>query len=165
MENTFTFQPNYDGVIEWEGEKTLDLYRHLNGSDYNKKNEMSRITSDRTKCFFAFNNEQFKEGYDTMKPHLAEGEKIISIGAGCYFSKSGYEMFLKACDNIGKRIKEECDPQEVYCYEYNNHECMYSGDGDLDVMRMIIDYYGVKVAKGIERFNAFWSVDEIKNMA
>lgn len=59
------------------------------------------------------------------------------------------------------RIKNECDPQEVYFYEYNNHECMISWDGDLEAIRLIIDTWGKDVAATIKRYNANSSIEDI----
>ena len=66
-----------------------------------------------------------------------------------------------AFDEFAKRVKQECDPQEVYCYEFNNYECMLSWDGDEQAIRLIIDYYGVETARTVRRWNALNSIDYI----
>lgn len=153
-----------EGSLVMENAKTAELYRTLKGygdSKKAKKTETEKVTSNPAYFFAAFNKEQFKEGYDKMKPHLAEGEKIISVGAGCFFSKTGLELFNKANSGIKQRIKNECDPQEVYCIEYNNHECMFDYDGDAPAMAIIIEYFGKRAAKSIQRFNAYHSIEYI----
>jgi len=45
--------------------------------------------------FFAFNNDQFKEGYEKVKPQLEEGEKVVHVGFGLYIPKSKVDSFLK----------------------------------------------------------------------
>ena len=48
-------------------------------------------------------------------------------------------------------VKEECDPQEVYFYEYNNHECQYAFDGDYEVYKLVSDIFGEYIASKIKR--------------
>lgn len=59
------------------------------------------------------------------------------------------------------RIKNECDPQEVYCYEYNNHECCIAFDGDIEAIRLVAGIWGVETAKTIKRRSAFYGVEEL----
>lgn len=51
---------------------------------------------DRHNGFFAFNNEQFTEGYNKLKIEgvIDEGEKVVHIGFGLYIPKSKVESFL-----------------------------------------------------------------------
>lgn len=46
--------------------------------------------------FFAFNTEQFKEGYDNLKQQefVEEGEKVVHVGYGLYIPKSKLDSFL-----------------------------------------------------------------------
>lgn len=48
--------------------------------------------------FFAFNTEQFKEGYDKAKDagYIEEGEKAVHVGMGLYLPKSQVSAFLEA---------------------------------------------------------------------
>ena len=62
---------------------------------------------------------------------------------------------LYQCDavtELARRIKEECDPQEVYFWEFNNHETPYGWDGDIEVMRIIVVTWGYDVAIGLKRY-------------
>jgi len=47
--------------------------------------------------FFAFNMEQFREGYDRLKADgiVEEGEKVIHVGVGLYIPKANKDLFLK----------------------------------------------------------------------
>ena len=58
---------------------------------------------------------------------------------------------FKFYDDSRAAIPKECDPQEVYFYEYNNHECMIAWDGDKEAYDLIVGYWGEEVAKTIER--------------
>jgi len=60
-------------------------------------------------------------------------------------------------------IFHECDPQEVYCYEYNNHECCIAFDGDIEAIRLVAGIWGVETAKTIKRRSAFYRVEELFN--
>ena len=47
--------------------------------------------------FFAFNNDQFKEGIDKLKADgvFEEGDKVCHVGMGLYIPKKNVESFLK----------------------------------------------------------------------
>lgn len=47
--------------------------------------------------FFAFNNEQFRQEYDTLKNcgMIAEGEKVVHVGLGLYIPKSRIDIFME----------------------------------------------------------------------
>jgi len=81
--------------------------------------------------------------------------------SGLYGTNEGITAFLEAYENRDKAIPQECDPQEVYFYEYNNHECMLAWDGDLEAIRLVIDYFGEETARKIVRYEACKSIDQI----
>ena len=56
-----------------------------------------------------------------------------------------------AFDKMFSLAAQECDPQEVYFYEFNNHECMYAFDGDDEAMELVIKIFGVEKAKQVNR--------------
>lgn len=123
--------------------KTIKRYKEL---------EEEKYTTDcyRYDCFFAFSNQQFAEGLKKIRP-LKEGEKLVCDGAGMYGTRDGIDKFFAAYDEIDKRIKQECDPQEVYFYEFNNNESMISWDGDAEPMKIITRIWGKEVADNIVR--------------
>lgn len=69
--------------------------------------------------------------------------------------KKDYHAF----DKMKETVAKECDPQEVYFYEFNNYECMYSDDDE--AIQIIIDIYGVDIAKTVKRYSAGHSIDYI----
>jgi len=147
---------NYEGGIVMLNPQTIDRYKQI-------KNE--HPNADEYGVFFAFSKKQFKEGYE----HLIETGKI-SAGAkvqyhphisGLYGTNEGITAFLEAYENRDKAIPQECDPQEVYFYEYNNHESMYAWGGDVEAIKLIIEYWGVDVAKTIQRYNAAKTIEQI----
>lgn len=132
-----------DGWLVIKNAKTIERYNELCNS---------RDTEDCYKhnCFFAFSNEQFEEG---MKKINAGGEKIYHAGAGLYGTKSGLASYMNALSSYRKLIKEECDPQEIYLYEYNNHECCIAFDGDKEAYAVVVRYFGAETASKIKRLN------------
>ena len=66
-------------------------------------------------------------------------------------TRSGIRGILEFYDKRDKQISQECDAQEVYFYEYNNHECCYGWEGDAPAYELIVDYFGEDVAKTIKR--------------
>ena len=107
--------------------------------------------------FYAFNKEQFDEG---VKEAGIEGKKIVSYGFGLYGTREGIDKLLSHTDTITKRIGEECDPQSVYDYEYENHECGYTGD-DTEAIKLVFCYFTDEQAKKVKRRNALLSIKQI----
>lgn len=136
-----------EGAIRMKNAKTIKRYMALMNEhpDCNKYG-----------IFWAFDNKQFDEGKARMKELglYEDGQKIYSFGNGGFgISKEQINAFFGFYAERNKRITKECDPQEVYIYEYNNHECMLSWDGDGAAYKIIVDMYGEEVAKSITRFN------------
>lgn len=149
----FTFSQDWDndGMMSYQNAKTLLRYREL-------CEERSKVDMKQFDCFFAFNNEQFEQGLKSIRP-LKEGEKLVRLYGGGFATKDGAERLAEYYRSIEEKIKQECDPQEVYCYEYNNYESCIAYDGDANAIRLIIDYWGEEVARKIVRKSAFYSID------
>ena len=137
----------------------------INAQTINRYKEIQNQHPDCDACgvFFAFSNQQFEEGYKCLVElgHIKDGDKVLFADGGIFGTKEGFNKFFKFYEDRDKRIKEECDPQEVYFYEYNNHESMIAWDGDLEAIKLIISLWGADVARNIKRFNASMSVDNI----
>lgn len=145
-----------DGFLVIKGEGTLTRYSEL-------KEQMHTVSFDKIGIFAAFSNEQFKEGYDRMVRlgHIKDGDKVYHLAAGCYGTKEGFERLSTYYEDIEKLIRAECDPQEVYYYEYNNFECCIAYDGDFDAMKQIILTFGVDAARNVRRLRPLIPMDEI----
>ena len=102
-------------------------------------------------CFFAFDAAQFIDG---IKKTGIKAKKICSAGSGLYGTKEGIDKLLNDYAAIEKQIAEQCDPQEMYDYEYNNHECDYIGD-DEEAIDMVIGTFGVEKAKTVKRKHGY----------
>lgn len=128
-----------DGYLIINEAKTIKRYKEL----VEKRNNLSD-----KEIFYAFSDEQFKKG---LEEHGLEREKIFNLGAGMFGTQEGYDRLVAATDAIEKKIREECDPKEVYLYEYNNHECFVSWDGDKEPARIIKRIFGEDALKQIKR--------------
>ena len=144
----------YEGGIVMVNPQTVKRYREI---------QDEHPDADKCGVFFAFSNEQFGEGYRRLVDlgHIKDGDKVLRGPAGAFGTKAGFDKFFGFYDEREKKVKDECDPQEVYFYEYNNHECMIAWDGDLEAIKIIIDIWGAGVARNIKRYNASMSVDNI----
>ena len=137
-----------DCLMTWKNARTLGRYKSL-------CNERDSVDVKKYDCFFAFGNESFARGMKGIRP-LNDGEKIYSFGAGGYGTKDGIERLFKFYEDMEARIKNECDPQEVYCYE-----CCIAFDGDIEAIRLVARIWGVETAKTIRRKSAFYGVEEL----
>ena len=136
----------YDGGIVMIDAQTIDRYREI-------KND--HPAPDLYGVFFAFSREQFAKGYAHLVEigKIAEGEKIYQdAGTGVYGTEQGLRDFFACYEARDSAIIQECDPQEVYFYEYNNHEAQISAEGDKEAYKLILHYWGEDVAKKIKRY-------------
>lgn len=108
-------------------------------------------------CFFAFSNEQYNEG---IKKHNLEGKKIYRGMGGLFGTYEGIEELMSFYDNLGKRIGQECDPQEVYDYELDNHECSYTND-DSEPMMICLSHFTEEQCSKIKRRFGHSSIGEL----
>lgn len=124
---------------------------------------MHTVSFDKIGIFAAFSDEQFKEGYERMVRlgHIKDGDKVYHLAAGCYGTKEGFERLTTYYEDIENTIRAECDPQEVYYYEYNNFECCIAYDGDYDAMKQIILTFGEDAARNVRRLRPLIPMDEI----
>lgn len=126
----------------------------LNPQTINRYNEIkSQHPGNEFDVFWAFSNEQFQRGYKNLvnKGVIKAGDKLCGGPAGMIGTRSGIRGILEFYDKRDKQISQECDAQEVYFYEYNNHECCYGWEGDAPAYELIVDYFGEDVAKTIKR--------------
>ncbi len=143
---------NNDGMLKILNDETLDHYNELQKERYEKKHEG---------IFWAFSKEQFDKGLEKIKPYREEGDKIVSFCGGGFGTPKAIKKMMEWHDEIDKRIAAECDPQEVYYYEYNNHESCINYEGDTEAIKIIIDYWGPDIARKITRYSKIMTVDQL----
>jgi hypothetical protein len=103
------------------------------------------------RVFFAFSDKQFAEGMENCGyKNISE---VVSIGIGLYGSHDAIKSFLGEYENRAKKVAAECDPQKVYDYEYENHECDYVCS-DREAIELVVDIFGKDRTRLIKRRNA-----------
>ena len=160
LNTNFYATPNweYDGVLVFHNAKTLRKYEALQDKIYHLDTKGMGI-------FAAFSEKQYKEGMDYLKDNglYKEGDKLYHSRTGCYGTKEAWDKYTKAINEITKEMSE-CDPYEVYCYEYNNFECCIDWDGDkraVEAVLKIWDKDTVEQALKGRRFSGGKPVDMI----
>lgn len=143
LENGLIYVRDDEGGIVMKNAKTVNRYVEID-------EEMFRINVLKFDCFFAFSDTQFDEGMRQIRK-LKDGETLVYYGSGLYGTEDGMRRYREARRAKKDRMKKECDPQEVYFYEWNNHECMYDWDAEGTVYRLVEDIFGEKKAKGLHR--------------
>lgn len=88
--------------------------------------------NDFTYIFFAFNDEQFKEGMEKIGLKESDTKSICSIGYSGYVLKSKSDDFTNMNKNHKKELQSNLKDKEflfnALLYELNNHEFVYSND-------------------------------------
>lgn len=159
-----------EGALRVKNPVTLARYEEMEHHYYHAKRDDHGV-------FFAFSDEQFVDGLkhlirtkaiepiedfsDLKKLGTIIKGKVFEWGLGCYGTREGVKAYLESADRNRGDVAGECNPQEVYCSEYNNFESMYNCDGDEEAINVIITHYGVDVARMIRRWSVYYSIDEI----
>lgn len=153
----FTFKQDWDndGMISYQNAQTLSEYHRLN-------EERRTVDLSKFDMFCAFSDEQFERNRKSIRP-LSEGENYKSFGAGVFGTADGIARYLKYSEEINRLITEHCDPQEIYCYEFNNYESCIAYDGDANAIRLIIELFGIERAATIKRFCAFYPLENLSH--
>lgn len=110
---------------------------------YEIKNRQPKLNN----CFYAFSVEQFEEGLN--KFNLTK-KQVVKGPHGLFGTKEGINELFSFYDDLKNEIKNNCNPQKVYNYEFDNHECSYTCD-DSEAIGMIQYYFGDDIAKTIKR--------------
>jgi hypothetical protein len=111
------------------------------------ENAYNKIMED-SGVFWAFSNEQFKEGIEKIKASgkINPGEKVARIPAGGFVPSKNADAMIKllkeANDIKKKELKAAKDAKEsAILYELNNHECFYNGNNLDTVAEIFEDIY------------------------
>lgn len=134
-----------DGFVNMLNPQTIKRYHQLRWEEQPDLTAMG--------VFFAFSNEQFAEGKKSLEKRgfLKNGEKIVRGPAGSFGTADSILEMMEWYEEQDKKIKSECDPQEVYFWEFNNHETPYSWDGDIEIMRIIKNTWDFDTAIRLKR--------------
>lgn len=146
---TVTQNWDKDGMLDIHNAQTLDKYQAIRGEQYKHKPLEVMFYCD------------LKKVVEELEPLLNDGEKIICFADGCFATPKGLSMLEEFHASINERIKKECDAQEVYYYEYNNHESCINYEGDTDAIEIILDIYGEETARTIKRYSKCITIDQL----
>jgi len=119
---------------------------------------------DKHRVFFAFSDEQLKEGMKKFGYKDFSEIRSAGAGTGAFGSPEGLKSFFEEYDNRTKRVAAECDPQKVYEYEYGNYECGYICD-DEEAIKTVVSIFGKEKAQQVVRKHSLISIDEIDEEA
>lgn len=113
-------------------------------SDYIKDEQSSLLKE--LGAFFAFSDEQFKEGVAENKHLKPEGTKWASVGAGMYMPSVNVDEFVgRHAETVKagmKRDLTENGRSGVLSREIGNYEVTYTGDVNDPNFRDALDGYG-----------------------
>lgn len=123
-----------------------------------KYTEVKDGQPEMVECFWAFNKAQFKE-----KEKEFEGKKIYRSAEanGLFGTKEGLKKFWAFYNDQQKQIAENCDPQEVYDYEFGNHECNYTRN-DEEAIKIVASYFGDDKAKKVKRRFGYIDIEDLQ---
>lgn len=141
----------HDGAIFMENAQTIKLYDQIHQETYN-------VSLENYDCFYAFDGKQLDEG---LKRIGKTKDQVRNFGGGLIGTKEGLTRYLEFLDKQNERIANECDPQEVYFDEFNNHECMIAYEGDTAAIELVMDIFGNEIAKSLTRYNKLYSYEQL----
>jgi hypothetical protein len=113
-------------------------------------------SADEYGVFFAYSDKQLSEGLSKFGYEKSDIVRVDAQGLGLYGPREKCLAFLGEYEKRAERVKKECNPQDIYDYEFDNHECGYTGD-DMEVMELIEDIFGLDAARSVKRR---WRVEE-----
>lgn len=127
-----------DGYLRITGAETLKRYSEI-------REQQHQLPVTEWGIFFAFSQQQFQEGYQGLVKRclIKDGDKVKSFGGGAFGLAEGMRRWVMEADALDAKIVEECDPYEVYLYEYNNYECCIDFDGDQRAVEAVLRTFGL----------------------
>lgn len=115
-------------------------------------------------CFFALKGDDMDK--KKKEAGIKEGEKIYSVTGGLYGTEDGIKSYFEALGGNEETIRRECNPYEVYLYEFDNYECNIDTEGDYRAIAKVTSIYGEEIAEMIPRKRAYYDFNRVyKEMA
>lgn len=108
-------------------------------------------------CFFAFSTKQYDEGLAQIG---VEKSRMRQAYGGLYGTNEGIQKLFDFYEKMDSRIALEIAPQEVYNYEFNNHECSYTCD-DSEAMKITISYFEPEQYNEVKRKYKYYTNEEL----
>ncbi len=115
--------------MELQNKNKTNLYREF--KDRQAK-EYDEFYTNSKGIFYAFGNEQFKEGMESIGLTENDTDKIYSGGSGIYYKKEvakELKIFLdKQVEEMDQAKKDDNFLYDMFYYEMGNHEYGYTRD-------------------------------------
>ena len=103
-------------------------------SKYTELKEKAR-TIPMVGIFYAFDNEQFVKGCiecgylkagQTIDDFKKSDIKLVGDGFGGYGTREAFENRNKQYEEIDNEIRQQCNADDIFRYEFWNYECGYT---------------------------------------
>lgn len=110
--------------------------------------ELKNRQPELIESFVALSNEDYEKSINELG---LQGKQIYSYANGyLYGTKEGLQKFDDFLNDRQKEIREKCTPQEIYNYEFTNHECAYTGS-DEEALKIVAYYFNEDEIASIKR--------------
>jgi hypothetical protein len=136
----------------------MEFVQSVNTKSMSNYSQLKNQQPELFECFFAFSNSQHEEG---IAKHNLQDKKILRSDGGLFGTQEGIKKLYDDYEAIIKQITENCQPQDVYDYEFINHECSYVGD-DEEAIKYVVSYFGDDKAKLVKRRFAVTKIENLK---
>jgi hypothetical protein len=136
----------------------MEFVKPVNAKSMNSYSQLKNIEPKLVDCFFAFSKSQYNEG---IIKHNLQDKKIFRADGGLFGTQEGIAKLFADYEEISKKITENCQPQDVYDNEFDNHECSYVGD-DEEAIKIVVSYFGDEKAKEVKRRFAVTKIENLK---
>ena len=83
---------------------------------------------------------------------IPEGKTIKRGHGGLFGTQEGIAKLFADYDAIDAEIAKQCDPQDVYKYEFDNHECLYTCD-DAEAFAIVERIFREERAKTVKNIH------------
>ena len=88
--------------------------------------------------FYAFSDKQFEEGM--KKCGYDENTKLVKDGMGGFGTREAFNERHEFYKAVEEEIRQNCTPDEIFEFEYWNHECGYTYDYS-EALEITRDYF------------------------
>ena len=135
-----------DGKLIIDGAKTLGRYKELTS----RFNKCDSKVFEMVCGYDAKEMRKAKIEFEKKVRKLKKGEYITYFGCGAFGTKEGYTKWIKYVNATRESISRECNPQEVYYYEYRALMTIEE-NCDKYAFGVVKEYFGSEVAKTVKR--------------
>lgn len=103
--------------------------------------------------FYAIDEDDKKNGIKKILSLRNGNEELVQYTKHLFGWKRYLDEMVDKKYAIRNMIVSECNPQDVYDYEYKQNNCKIDPCGDVEAIKTIINIFGVEIANKIKRKN------------